>query len=127
MGRVLPAELVKNLIETGMWERLDFKKGPPKHRLDDMQGAPKEAEYYNHLHSDLVRDARKIKGMTNSAGRPVWLGENQFSLYCGAQFEKPKQIEHRLGHDVDAGQLHHDGKCGPSKGPQCASCRWLED
>merc|ERR1712232_284017 len=43
--RVLPAELVKILIDTGRWRRADFQVGPPNHRLGD--DVTRESEHFN--------------------------------------------------------------------------------
>lgn len=125
--RVLPAELVKILVEGGQWQRVDLKKGPPRHRLDDI-APPAEADLYNRARvPPFTRPQQRLANLKNGEGRRVWLGQNNFNVYCGVQYEKPKQIENRLGHDVEAGKTSWDGRCGPMSGPQCAACRWLED
>jgi hypothetical protein len=123
--RVLPTDLVRALMGTGLWSRLDFEKGPPEHRVSDAKQPG--STYYNKKWAPTMR-AELAPGQQTADGHPVHLGQNRFNVYCGVQFAKPQKLEARLGHNVKAGQqIDWDGKCGPEKGPQCDACRWLED
>merc|ERR1739848_267474 len=62
-------------------------------------------------------------GLKNSTGALVWVGDNEFNIYCGAVFAKPQTL-HRADGSLP---VQWDGRCGPRKGPQCDACRWLEN
>jgi len=116
--RVLPKELVRILLGTKRWQEISFRNGPPKQRLVD---PPIKAK-------PQIRTKRQLPpGQPNAEGACCWIGQDQFSVYCGRQVEKPKQIEGRLGHSVKVQKIDWDGKCGPMSGPQCAACRQLQD
>jgi len=125
--RVLPRELAEVLLDTRLWQHLDFLRGPPPHRRGDL--APVEATVYNREWLHAFKRTPLPPGMRNFEGAPVQLGRNSFTVYCGRQVAKPQQLTARLGQQIgEPNDVYQwDGRCGPVEGPQCAACRRLED
>lgn len=129
--RVMPQDLCQQLVQTGLWQSLNFQRGPPLHRRGDE--APAEADYYNATDLSPFQRAALPVDLRNAEGALVQLGEHSFTVYCGRQVAKPQKIANRVVARADAdvkteGEFFMwDGKCGPSSGPQCTACQRLED
>lgn len=136
--RILPSELMNALAHVGEgWSWLDFDHGPPVHRAFP-QEPPKSSHFCTVSLERPYRRKALEQRRSNSEGAPVSLGDDHFTLYCGVQFGQPSRIhgknlisspsilstgfEHANGADFD-----WNGCCGPNYGPQCLSCRRLED
>jgi len=119
--RVLPAELVKILIETGLWQRADLQRGPPQHRQNDSQVNVESVAAY--IRRCRLKCLKLPTGVQNSDGAAMHLGTNRFNVYCGCQFKKPQQIVGRVQRNgTNQEFVEWDGKCGPRFGPQCDAC-----
>jgi len=138
--RVLPDDLVAMLTDSQGWETLNLEAGPPERRIGDRptagQGDPglsgDKQEIRLHGASGAIRRASLEPGAKNKDGVPVRLGIDHFTVYCGQQVSRPRTATARL-FDAEgeppkpAAKISWDGRCGPLQGPQCSSCRWLED
>jgi len=129
--RVLPDELIRILTEaTSEWKLLDFAAGPPQNRSREC-GGPPASEYYEDNPNQPVSRQLFSQDVTSN-GNIVALGEDEFTLYCGAAFAEPQKICLSTDGDKDesSGGRHYydwDGRCGPHMGPQCLHCRRVED
>lgn len=126
--RVLPADLVAILTDTGAWETLSLEQGPPQRRLQDHE----PGEPWCQVPPPCGRRTMLPADVVNRDGSPAHLGADQFTVYCGLQVSRPKKdfSMRVLASDGERSSMavkDWDGRCGPLDGPQCAACRWLED
>merc|ERR1712048_411315 len=119
--RVLPEELSRVLLQTRLWQSLDFDHGPPSHRCNDSE-PPQGAEVWT-KHTQHTFQRKALPPDTrNAEGAAVQLGTNHLTVYCGRQISQPKQLTARIGLKTgEQGNVFQwNGKCGPYDGPHCA-------
>jgi len=130
--RVLPEALVSILLGTGAWSEIDFEQGPPDRRLKDC--SPEDPPL---TMPPPVQQRKPLPPrLLNRDGHPVHLGADRITVYCGLQVSRQKSVTARIYQafpEVVQQQargdetVFWDGRCGPTHGPQCPACRWLED
>lgn len=116
--RVLPGELLKILLGTGLWEQLSLARGPPLHRLNDAPGPNKTVPVPK-------KRERLPQGARNEDDADVFLGRDGYTVYCGRDVGRAKSVGARVGQRVlwnPEQEFEWDGTCGPDNGPQCQAC-----
>lgn len=104
--RVLPQDLSRILLRTGLWQRLDLEKGPPIHRCNDL--LQDKGSLLGDRCGPMVREPLS-HGLKNSKGLLVQFGENGFNVYCGRRSARPQKIwaaGRAGGHKVEIGRAH---------------------